>query len=180
MILLRNMLHGLGLTGAAGIGMLLICAAFYFGAVKPAESDIAARRDAAQRMKSRAPYQPVSLDRRADDVQRFYSLFPPTAAITDEMEKLWTIATEYQVNLQQGEYRLESAGPGLSRYRVTLPVRASYVQLRQFINYILTERPAISIDGLRLERKKIGETQLDAQIRLTLYFRPASAAAANP
>lgn len=66
------------------------------------------------------------------------------------------------------------------RYRITLPVRTSYTQIRYFVSFILKEIPTVSIDGLRFERKKISETQLDAQIRLTLYFRPVTTGLAQP
>ncbi len=171
---LHHLLRILGPFGIAALGILLFCAAFYWNAVKPAEIEVAAQREASQRLKSRAPYKPVALavDTRSDELRRFYNLFPPTAKIPAEVEKLWVTATEYKIDLEKGEYRLESGGVGLARYRVTLPVRASYAQLRNFINFILKEIPTASIDGLRFERKKISETQLDAQIRLTLYFRP--------
>jgi hypothetical protein len=174
---LRGLLRTLGPFGIAAVGVLVFCAAFYWSAIKPAEREIAAQQAAAQRMKSRTPYQPVALDQRGDDLRRFHNLFPATNSIPQEIEKLWLTAAEYKIDLEKGEYRLESAGLGLSRYRVTLPVRASYAQLRQFVNFILKEIPTASIDGLRFERKKVGDTQLEAQIRLTLYFRPAGAAA---
>ena len=177
---LRGLLRTLGPFGVTALGILLFCAAFYFSAVQPAEREIAAQQAAAQRLKSRTPYQPVALDQRGDDLRRFQNLFPATDKIPHEVEKLWVTAAEYKIDLEKGEYRLESAGPGLARYRVTLPVRASYAQIRNFINFILKEIPTASIDGLRFERKKISETQLDAQIRLTLYFRPAGTAAALP
>jgi hypothetical protein len=177
---LRALLRALGPFGIVAVGVLIFCAVFYWSALKPAERDIAAQQAAAQRLKTRTPYQPVAIDQRGNDLRRFHSLFPATNKIPQELEKLWITAAEYKIDLEKGEYRLESAGGGLSRYRVTLPVRASYAQLRQFINFILKEIPTASIDGLRFERKKISDTQLEAQIRLTLYFRPAGAAPTTP
>ena len=177
---LQRILRTLGPLGVTGAGILLFCGVIYLNAVKPAEMEIAAQRDALQRLKSRLPYQPVSIDRRRDDLRRFHNLFPPTNKIPDEVERLWAVASEYRIDLQKGEYRLDSDGPGLARYRITLPIRASYVQIRQFISFILKEIPTISIDGLRFERNKISETRPDAQIRLTLYFRPAAAGASQP
>lgn len=181
MTTLRALTRLLGPYGLAGLGIILLCALFYWEAVKPAEMEIKARQEAALRLKARRPsLQPVTTDNRGDELRRFYALFPPTENITQEAQKLWVIAREYKIDLQQGEYRLESGGPGLSRYRVTLPIRASYPQIRQFINFILKEIPTMSIDGLRFERKKISETQLDAQVRLTLYFRPDPVTTAKP
>jgi hypothetical protein len=34
--------------------------------------------------------------------------------------------------------------------------------------------PIASLDALRFDRKKAGDTQLEAQVRLTIYFRPAT------
>jgi hypothetical protein len=186
MRVLQRLLRILGPFGIAALGILLFCAVFYWNAIKPAETEITAQREAAQRLKSRTPYKPVAvaLDRRSDDLRRFHNQFPPTGKIPTEVEKLWMTAAEYKIDLEKGEYRLESTGLGLARYRVTLPVRASYAQIRNFINFILKEIPTASIDGLRFERKKISETQLEAQIRLTLYFRPngtgTGTAAATP
>ena len=176
---LRRILHLLGPLGVTALGILLFCIAFYLSVVKPAETDLAAQRDAVQRLKKRTPYPTVWIDSRGDELRRFQNLFPTTDKIPDELQKLWVIASEYKFDLQQGEYRLESA-PGLMRYRITLPVRTSYTQIRYFVSFILKEIPTVSIDGLRFERKKISETQLDAQIRLTLYFRPVTTGHAQP
>ncbi len=178
MKLLRRLAGILGIYGMAGVVLSLLCAGLYVGVVKPAERELSAQQEASRRMKSRKAVQPVSIDNRSDDLRRFYTLFPTTGKIAPEMQKLWAIAGEYKIDLQQGEYRLESTGPGLARYRITLPVRASYAQIRQFVGYILKEIPAMSIDGLRFERKKITDTQLDAQIKLTLYLQPAGVAVA--
>ena len=176
---LRAVARVLGPYGIAGMAILLMSAAFYLTVVKPAERELTAQQEASRRLKSRTS-QPVSVDSRGDDLRRFYALFTTTEKIAPETQKLWVIANEYKIDLQQGEYRLESSGAGLTRYRITLPVRASYAQIRQFIAFILREIPTMSIDGLRFERKKINETQLDAQIKLTLYLRPASLTVATP
>lgn len=178
MKLLQRVLGALGPFGIAGLGVLLFSAAFYLSAVKPAETEITAQREAEQRLVKRTPYQPVSIDSRDDDLRRFYNLFPSIDKIPNEVENLWVVAAEYQIDLLQGEYRLESKG-GLASYRITLPVRASYTQIRNFISFILKEIPTASIDLLHFERKKITEAQLDAQIGLTLYFRPAATRAAQ-
>lgn len=167
----RGMQRMLGPFGMAGVGVLLLCAIFYIGVIRPAEIEIAAQRDAAARLKSRSPYQSVALDKRGDDLRRFYNLFPTTDKIPGTVERLWRIAAAGKIDLQRGEYRLEAAGPGLARYRVTLPLRTSYGQIRSFINAVLQETPTAAIEGLRFERKIISETLLDAQIDLTFYFR---------
>jgi hypothetical protein len=34
--------------------------------------------------------------------------------------------------------------------------------------------PIASLEALRFERKRVGDTRLEAQIRLTVYFRPVN------
>jgi hypothetical protein len=177
---LQPLLRSLGRFGNTGLFILLFCVVFYLSAVKPAETDIAAQRVAALNVKSRSPYKPLATDKRGEDLRRFQNLFPTTDKIPIEVEKLWMTASAYQIDLPQGEYRLESGGLGLVRYHITLPVRATYTQLRSFINFVLKEIPTASIDGLRFQRKNISETLLDAQIELTLYFRSAGTAVAQP
>jgi Tfp pilus assembly protein PilO len=137
------------------------------------EEEVVARRAAAERLRSRTPYQPVSSDGRAEELRRFHSLFPSPRELTGEVEKLHRLARSAGLELAQGEYRLERPAAGLWAYRVTLPVTGSYPQLRDFIAAVLKAMPASSIDALRFERKRAADTQLQAQVRLTLHVRPA-------
>ena len=82
------------------------------------------------------------------------------------------IARGAGLDLSQGEYRLERRASGLWAYRVTLPVRGTYPQLRGFLAAVTKDMPIASIDAPRFERKKAADTQLEAQVRVTLHARP--------
>ncbi len=176
---LRLLYHSLGRYGPAGLGTLVLCAVFYLAAVMPAETDLAARRTADLQPSLRSPDVLRGADPRNASPRALRDRFPATDQMPVELEKLWASASAHQIELPRGEYRLESAEAGLVRYRVTLPVRATYARLRAFINFVLTEIPNASIDGLRFTRKGIDETVLDAQIELTLYYRSAGTTAAR-
>jgi hypothetical protein len=169
---LNAMLEYLGVAGILGIGCLLACGAFWYSALKPAQEELAAQRAARERMRARSPLQPISGGGRADELRRFYNLFPPAGALTAELERLHRMARAARLELAQGEYRLERRPTGLWAYRVTLPVRGNYTEVRNFISAVLKDMPSASIDALRFDRKKADEAQLEAQIRLTLYARP--------
>ena len=169
---LNAWLNRLGVAGVLGVGVLLACIGFYLSAIAPAARELAAQRIAAERMQSRVPYQPVKARGRAEELQRFYNLFPPVEQLTDELARLYALARESKLELNRGEYRLEQPATGLWSYRVALPMRGTYPQIRGFLAAVLKSMPIASVDGLRFERKKVGETLLDAQIRLTLHFRP--------
>jgi hypothetical protein len=169
---LNAWLRALGATGVLGLGVLLFCVPFYFSALRPLEGELQAQRLAAERLKARSPLQPVAAGNRADELRRFYNLFPGFDALPDELERLRDLARESNLDLLQGEYRLEKRGDGLAAYRITLPVRGTYVQVRGFLGAALKSMPTASVDALSFERKKVAESQLEAQLRLTLYFRP--------
>jgi hypothetical protein len=171
---LNGWLRRLGPAGVLGIGVLLACAGFWASGVKPAQEEVAAQRLALQRMQSRTLYQPASAGGRAEDLRRFYGLFPPAERLTDEVERLHRMARRAGLDLAQGEYRLERRSSGLWAYRVMLPVRGTYPQLRDFLNATLKEMPVAAVEALRFERKRAAETQLEAQVRVTVYVRPSA------
>ena len=169
---LQAMLGKLGALGVIGLGVLAFCVPFYFTALRPAERELGAQRDAAERLRSRGPFRPVAADDRAEELRRFYGLLPPVERLTEELERVYALARAANLELLQGEYRLEQRNSGPAAYRITLPVRGSYVQVRSFLDALLREMPLASVDALRFERKKIADAQLEAQLRLTLHFRP--------
>jgi hypothetical protein len=168
---LDALLRRLGAAGIVGLGVLIACAAFYVSTVVPREEEAAAQRLALERLKTRAPQRPTATSARADELRRFYGMFPHAAELTDEVERLHALARRAGLDLAQGEYRLERRPTGLWAYRVTLPARGSYGQFREFVGSVLKQMPIASLDAMRFERKKAAETQIEGQLRLTLYAR---------
>jgi hypothetical protein len=172
---LRQLLNALGPAGIAGLGVLVFCVPFYFSALAPAQRELE-RRELAQRSASKVvPVQAQSTGNDASaELERFYSRFPPVDRLGAEMQALYAHARASQLQLMQGEYRLEPQTGGLAAYRVTLPVRGNYAQLRQFVGRVLTHMPTASLDAVRFERKKAPDPQIEAQLRLTIYLRKGS------
>ena len=170
---LRSSLRALGPLGVVALGVLLFCPPFYLSALRPAERELAAQRSAAERARARQPLHPVALEGREEELARFYALFPPAERLTDELQRVYKLAHASGLELMQGEYRVEKRTAGLVFYRVSLPVRGSYAQIRSFVGAVLTDIQIASVDALRFERKKSGDSQLEAQLKLTLHFRPS-------
>jgi hypothetical protein len=166
-------LRTLGAAGVVGIGVLFACLPFYLSSVRPAEHELDARRLALEQSRSRSPLQTVSAP-RTDDLQRFYLAFPAMDRLPDELERLYGLARASRLDPSQAEYRLEQRGAGLASYRITLPMRGSYPDIREFLSETLKQMPYAAIDALKFERKKVGDAQLEAQVRVTLYFRPSN------
>ena len=167
------LLQALGPAGVAGIGVLFFCAAFYASAVRPAAHELRALRLAAERGLSPAAERAPADGSRAE-FQRFYRLFPTLDRLPDELERLYGLARAARVELRRADYRLEDRGTALVAYRITLPVRAPYPRIRDFIGGTLQSMPMVAIDALRFERKKTDDPEVDAQLRLTVFFRTAN------
>lgn len=171
---LNALLRRLGTPGVLGIGLLLGCAAFYVSSLAPLGEELGAQRAALERLQSRTLYRPAaSGGERGEELQRFYNLFPPAERLTDEVARVHRLGRAAGLDLAQGEYRLERRPAGLWAYRITLPVRGSYPQLRDFLAALLKDMPIASIEALRFERKRAADTQLEAQVRVTVHVRPA-------
>ena len=164
---LRRLLDALGPAGVAGVGVGIFCLVFYFNSLVPAAAELE-RRSAG--VEKRVPQQQTR-DDPAAELERFYSRFPPIERLPGELDALYAHAKMSRVELRQGEYRLESKAGALTAYQITLPVRGSYPQLRQFVGRVLKGMPTASLDALRFERKKAADAQLEAQVRLTIYLR---------
>ncbi|HLX81141.1 MAG TPA: hypothetical protein VKS43_11205 [Burkholderiales bacterium] len=165
---LHLLLQALGPAGVAGIGVLLFCTAFYGSAIRPAERELGALRLAAARP---AAGRVAAGDPRAAEFQRFYRLFPALERLPDALERLYALARGSGVELRRADYQLEDRGGPLAAYRVTLPLRAPYPRIREFIGAALQSMPILALDALRFERKKTDDPEVDAQLRLTMYFR---------
>ena len=166
---MRNLAEALGIPGIAGIGVLLFAATFYASALLPAQRTLATMQSASA---GATRPEPVLLVRSESGLAQLYDRFPPLAVLTEEVMRLHRLGGAAGLQLQQADYRLEAPAAGLISYRVSLPARGEYRALRRFMDEVLKEMPTASIDRLRFERKKPGESQIDSQIQLTLFFRP--------
>jgi hypothetical protein len=171
----RALLQALGPPGIAGIGLLLACLPFYYSAIRPTEQALATWRLAAETPRPRAAR--GAAPGRAEQLRRFYGLFPPLAQLPDELGRLYAFARDAHLDLPRGDYRLEDDGSPLAAYRVTLPLRGSYAEIRQFIGQVLRAMPVASIDSLQFERTSAQASAVSAQVQLTVFFRAEGGAA---
>ena len=162
----------LGWPGILGLGLLVSIGGFYVSALAPQQTRIEELhqeslqlRQKAKRSDSDAPQAP------AEKLAAFYGFFPPPKDLPDLLEKIFGAAKLQTLVLEHGEYRALKEGVGkLTRYQLTLPVRGTYPQIRKFVDAALAEVPALSLDSIQFERRKIGEATVDAKIKLVVYL----------
>jgi hypothetical protein len=97
---------------------------------------------------------------------------PPRGAAPEIIAKILEEARASGVELPRGQYEYLPARDGVAaRYRMTFPVHATYPQLREFMDRTLVALPAVAVEGMRIERKAVGEEGVDAELRLSAYVR---------
>jgi Type II secretion system (T2SS), protein M subtype b len=93
--------------------------------------------------------------------------------VTDILRSIVRIAQGNGVSLSQSEFHNSAQGHGgLSQLQVTLPVRASYPQLKKFVKQVLLEYPGISVDELVLKRASVAQNELEIRVKLSLWIKP--------
>ncbi|HEU4843822.1 MAG TPA: hypothetical protein VFT05_06130, partial [Burkholderiaceae bacterium] len=84
---------------------------------------------------------------------------------------LFGLAAKAGLTLRQGEYKAGiDRNARLVTYQVTLPVKGSYNDVSNFSLMALRAIPFASLDELSFKRENIGDTQLEARVRLTLFL----------
>ena len=86
--------------------------------------------------------------------------------------KVFAQAAAAGVELPRGQYEYVPSRDGVAaRYRMTFPVHTTYPKLRDFMDRTLVALPAVAVEGLRIERKKVGDEEVDAELKLSAYVR---------
>src|SRR5882724_2971045 len=81
-------------------------------------------------------------------------------------------AKEAGVTLDTGHYVYSPPKAGaLARYDLDFPVKASYPDIRNFINHTLTAVPSAALAKLHVERKTVGDPVVNADIGFAVFVR---------
>ena len=177
--MLSQTLQRLGKPGLIGIALLATSLSLTISTMLPSwqelhrlRAKVAASQESLRKANVRAPAQD---DSPAGQLRAFYAIFPLHTDASAALAQLFTAARESGLQLARGEYAIVTdRQTGLVLYRMTLPVRGGYMQIREFVAASLKAVPALALDELAFERPKISESQVQARVRLTLYLRVAS------
>ena len=90
------------------------------------------------------------------------------------LQMIQQIAKAKGIALAQSEFQTTTEGlGGFKQIQVTLPVRCSYPQLRDFTSTLLRQLPGISLDQIILKRDNIAQSQADVRLKLSIWVNPS-------
>lgn len=165
---LRQAARRVGIGGLAGLGLLvtaLLLHVFQVGAhqqtVRAQQARLAALQEMAVR-RAATPAPPPPLNPLA--------LLPPTGEASHLIGEVERLARAHGLALPRGQYSVSPlTGTSLQRWQLVLPVVGSYPALHAFIATVLERLPNLTLDELKLKRDRIESTQLQAELRLSLF-----------
>ncbi|HSQ05259.1 MAG TPA: hypothetical protein VLN59_14545 [Burkholderiales bacterium] len=159
-----------------GLGLLTLAGAFYFTTVRPEQMRLETRRQEAAQVSQQAAQTVAEAPKTpADKIAAFYGSFPPSNLLPDLLDKVFAAAQAQAVVLEQGEYKVMKDTRGaLTQYQVTFPVKGTYPQIRKFVAAALAAVPTLSLESIKFERKKVGDTRLDTRIKFVVYLGKTS------
>jgi Tfp pilus assembly protein PilO len=159
----------------SGIGLVLLMASIvlWFSTLAPLRQNVAELRDEVRHLEAAAARPggsaPPSL---AGQANAFIRQLPTRSALPTVLATVVSQATAAGLQLERGDYEFTHARSGLiSRYRVTLPVRGTYGQVRSFVDNTLASLPAVALESLKLERDDIGDEELQADLQFAVMVR---------
>lgn len=157
----------LGVAGQVGLAAFATAAAVAIVALLPAQRGLIGLQEALVRAQH-----PAAATGIAEAVPRLVASLPTRAQMPAVIGQILAQAQAAGVALDKGRYAYEPPKSGtIGRYEVEFPVSAGYPAVRTFINGTLTAVPAASLDKLRLERKAVGEQNVNADVSFVIFVR---------
>ncbi|MNM68631.1 Pilus assembly protein, PilO [compost metagenome] len=175
-LILQEHLRQVGPVGLAAVAVAVLALGVALGGLLPqwhtvrelraTETDASVQVGRVQRGELKIAVKP---EQQALDSLR--QQLPGQPQASELIERLYQLASAEKISLARGEYALGiDPKTQLARYQIVLPVRGSYPQIRGFLKGLLGQLPTLVLEDLELQRKRIGDSELNARLRMTLYL----------
>ena len=157
----------LGTAGQAGLAALTAAAVVAVSVLLPAQHGL----ETLAGDLARARHSPTTASAE-QAVPRLFNSLPTRAQVPAVIGQVFTQAKASGVSLDTGRYvYTPPKGGEIARYDLEFPVKASYPDIRAFIDRTLTAVPAASLGKLRVERKAVGDAVVNADIDFVVFVR---------
>lgn len=129
-------------------------------------------RAADQRAHPPAEALPSSESVTRRNLDAFNAVLGDARHVEQQLRTLFAIARDLQLEVPAGQYKLGCAeGETVCSYRIQLPLKGSYLQIRTFAEQSLRAIPFASLDELVLRREAVADADIDARLAMTLFVR---------
>jgi hypothetical protein len=120
----------------------------------------------------RAQHRPAAVVTPEQGLIRAVAQLPTRSQMPQVLGEVLQQARAAGVELARGQYTyVAPAAGGFGRYELDFPLKAQYPRVRDFIDRTLAHIPAAGLDKLSIERKVVGDTQVNAEVRFVIFIR---------
>lgn len=174
-LILRERAARTGWAGMIGAALLALALGYVGLGLLPSwqalvelRENSAKNREYLEKVENGSARLPVVPQHQLDE---FHRALPTQLDATSAIDRIYAMAAKERIALARGEYSLGiDPKTHLARYQILLPVRGSYPQLRRFLHALLNDLPAVVVEDVDFQRKRIADTELSGRIRMTLYL----------
>jgi len=160
------------------LGLLLAAAVLQVAVLRPLQARRMAAQEDLRTLATPGLAQPAAA-RPSDPVATGFTALDvldrslrPQADAAVQVRRVYRIAARHGLAIGQASFQ-HSVEPqvGIDHVQITLPLNAAYPPLRRFVEDVLRELPNASVDQLSLKRNQVGQTQLEARLRLSIWLK---------
>jgi Tfp pilus assembly protein PilO len=171
----RYQLRQLGWQGMLGLLLILGSLAYLFLQAVPKASQVQQLQlDAKNFKRSSTLYAQDHKVGKYDVVKDFYRLLPAQNEANNSIAMILNAATNAGLSLEKVEYDQPLSQHPITQYQINLPMKGSYVQIRQFINEVLNKIPTIALNDISMRRDDVSTDILETRIQFILYLKNTS------
>lgn len=178
---LRQFNQSLGLLGWLGLALLLASLVIYQSQVRRLTmhtSTLNAELAWKQNKPVSATLPAPKATATVTDIAQFYSAFPRNTDLPDLLSQMNRLALAQQLIINSGDYRFKKSTQAtsgrqqqLSRYELVYPVVGRYPQLRQFIQTMHAQIPALVLDDIAISRENTLSPLVESRMVLVVFVR---------
>ncbi|MEF8716688.1 MAG: hypothetical protein V5B35_15220 [Candidatus Accumulibacter necessarius] len=116
-----------------------------------------------------------------DNYHRFRATLADEEQVLRTLQAILDAAASHQLIATRAEYlRGRDANAQADTLQMTVPVKGRYTDVRQWVEEILATQAFVAVNELGFKREDIGVNQIEAKVRLTIWYRPAGAGGGIP
>lgn len=174
--LVSKYLSALGLWGLLGVAIIVSCLLIYVTYIMELDEQVTLTQSKLKQL-SQTPIKLATLPKTqiqttAQDVTKFYDLFPAGASLPKWLSMMDAMAIKRHLILNRGDYKLSQTKQGeLLRYEIVFPVVGQYIQIRQFIADVLLKLPALALNDLQIKRENSLSPTVEARLVFVLFLK---------
>ena len=153
-----------------GIGMLFAACVVSLFVVMSLQNNAKLKTELSKPLPTLAPQS--SKAKPSEMAQKFYQLLPSEHLADTISAQILRSADSLGMVFEHAEFKSKPVDDAhLVVQHIKLPLKGTYIQIRQFLNALLNAYPSLALTDLTIQRDDATSDQVKSNIEFTLYLR---------